>query len=198
MNFLPRLLDILSPAVLNPLDQLWRGDRSSSFVKEVERVLALPMDSVREYQLARLREVADHAGRHTRFYARRFAEAGIAHPGEMTWSDLSRFPFLTREDMRSRGEELASDAFAAVRVRSVRDGGTLSSPVPFLLDKGSSWRRWAAMQAFDRRLGYRPGLRVGYLWGARQDWPASPSLKQRLRIRAGDPFAFLPIRPARR
>jgi phenylacetate-CoA ligase len=181
MNLTTRILDVLAPAVFDPMDRWRRGDRSASLVKEVERALALPADRSGNYQLARLRAVADHAKRHTRFYGERFAEAGIDRPAEMEWSDLARLPFLTREEMRAQGEELASSAFPISVCVASATGGTTSSPVRFLLDPDSYWRRWAAVQAFDRWLGYRPGLRVAYLWGARQDWPAPSGWKQRLR-----------------
>ncbi len=181
MHAADRLLDFLSPTVFAPLDARLRGDRSRSFAGEAEALTAAPAERIEAFQLERIRAIAAHAARHTRFYAERFAEAGIARPEAMTWEQFRGLPCLTREDLRQRHEDLASDAFAPRERIATATGGTTSSPIPFLLDRESHWRRWGATLAFDAWLGYRPGLRIAYLWGARQDAPGKPSWKGRLR-----------------
>lgn len=182
MSLAARVLDVLSPAVFDPLDRWVRGDRSASYVGEVRRLTASTPARIAEFQLERVREVAHHAARHTRFYAARLAEAGIARPEALTWEEFGRLPLLTKNDLRCGQQDLASDAFSPSERIVSATGGTVSSPVPFLLDRESYWRRWGATLAFDAWLGYRPGLRVAYLWGARQDGPGPLSVKGRLRL----------------
>ncbi|RMH71526.1 MAG: phenylacetate--CoA ligase [Actinomyces sp.] len=74
-------------------------------------------DEIEALQLERLRWSLHHAYEHVPFYRRSFDEAGV-HPDELTdLSDLARFPFTTKEDLRAH---YPFGMFAVPRDRVVR------------------------------------------------------------------------------
>jgi phenylacetate-CoA ligase len=175
------ILDVLAPSVLVPFDRRVHGDHSGDFVAQAQATFTASLETQRAHALMRIREVVGHALNHAPLFRERFAAAGLEHAETLSWEGFAALPFLTKDDLRRRGAEVASTAFAPSERIAGATGGTLSSPVPYFLDRESYWRRWGATLAFDRWLGYRPGMRAAYLWGARQDWPPSPGWKARLR-----------------
>lgn len=59
-----------------------------------------PAELLREYQTASLAEQLAHVARHSPFYRRKFAAAGVA-PGDFrALEDLPRFPFTAKDELR--------------------------------------------------------------------------------------------------
>ena len=106
-------------------------------------------------QLARFREVLNHAVEHVPFYRQHYRRHGFA-PGEVrTLADITRVPIVTRADLQDAPLELRCDPARAGRL--VRTGGTTGQPLAFRLDRTSVAVEWAHMHHMWRSRGYRPG-----------------------------------------
>ncbi len=67
------------------------------FQPEIE---TMPRDELREMQLERMKQSFRHAYDNVEHYRETFAEAGVTPDDLETFDDLTKFPFLTKQDMR--------------------------------------------------------------------------------------------------
>lgn len=121
-----------------------------------------------------------HSERTSLFYQKRFAEAGLNPSRVQSPEDLKRLPPLTREDLRLHLRDIQSQMFQPNELLSAATGGTTDTPVPIVRSKESVAWKTAAQWRFNAWAGMRPGDRIFYLWGARRDYAANPSLRWRL------------------
>jgi phenylacetate-CoA ligase len=123
------------------------------------------IDELRSLQLERLRWSLQHAYDHVPRYRRRFDEAGV-HPGDLReLSDLARFPFTTKQDLR---EEYPYGMFAVPREQVVRvhaSSGTTGKPtvVGYTRRDIDTWADVVARSL--RASGVRPGWVVHVAYG---------------------------------
>jgi phenylacetate-CoA ligase len=123
------------------------------------------IDELRSIQLDRLRWSLQHAYDHVPRYRRLFDEAGV-HPGALReLSDLSRFPFTTKQDLR---EEYPFGMFAVPREQVVRihaSSGTTGKPtvVGYTQRDVDTWADVVARSL--RASGVRPGWIVHVAYG---------------------------------
>ncbi len=123
------------------------------------------IDELRSLQLERLRWSLGHAYEHVAHYRAAFDEAGV-HPGDLReLSDLSRFPFTTKQDLRAN---YPFGMFAVPREQVARvhaSSGTTGKPTVV----GYTQRdidTWASVVARSiRASGVRPGMRVHIAYG---------------------------------
>ncbi|MFD0211597.1 phenylacetate--CoA ligase PaaK [Streptomyces hirsutus] len=127
----------------------------------------LGVEELRALQLDRLRSSLRHAYDHVPFYRASFDAAGV-HPDDCrSLSDLSRFPFTTKADLR---ENYPYGMFAVPRERIRRlhaSSGTTGRPTVVGYTEGDL-SMWADMVARSiRAAGGRPGdtVHVGYGYG---------------------------------
>lgn len=125
------------------------------------------IDELSHVQLERLRWSLRHAYRNVEHYRRSFDACG-AHPDELrTLADLSRFPFLTKQDFRSN---YPFGLFAVPREKVVRvhaSSGTTGKPtvVGYTARDVDTWADLVARSI--RAAGGRPGeiVHVAYGYG---------------------------------
>ena len=124
-------------------------------------------DEIHALQLERLRWTLDHAYRNVAHYRRAFDEAG-AHPSDLKQlSDLRRFPFTTKKDLR---ENYPFGMFAVPREQVVRvhaSSGTTGKPTVVGYTR-KDIDNWAALVARSlRAAGTRAGdlVHVAYGYG---------------------------------
>ncbi|BCY10795.1 phenylacetate--CoA ligase PaaK [Actinoplanes sp. L3-i22] len=123
------------------------------------------VDELRALQLERLRWTLRHAYDNVPFYRRKFDAAGV-HPDDCrALSDLTRFPYTTKQDLR---DNYPYGMFAVPRDRIARihaSSGTTGRPTVV----GYTQRdldTWAAVMARSiRAAGGRPGHRVHVAYG---------------------------------
>ncbi len=170
----PRPADVLAPLrgqVLQPLRAWLKGDLSHRLAPSIDAYLSLPCEASKEQGFLRLRALLAHARDTVPFYARRMRAAGF-DPGAMRSSDdLARLPPLTRLDVAEHGKDLLSTRYDADRLQLFRSGGTTASPIPFRQPLEAVVRKDATAIALRRRMGWRPGDRAAFLWGASRDSP---------------------------
>jgi phenylacetate-CoA ligase len=95
---------------------------------DLEAIETASRDEIAALQLGRMKRSLSHAYEHSRFYRARFDEAGI-HPSDLTsLSDIAKFPFTTKQDLR---DTYPFGMFAVPRERLVRihaSSGTTGKP----------------------------------------------------------------------
>ena len=125
------------------------------------------IDEIRNLQLTRLRAVANQVYERVAHYRQKFAAAGV-HPDDLQdFSDLARFPFTTKADLRS---EYPFGMFAVPREEVVRvhaSSGTTGKPTVVGYTKRDI-ETWADLVARSiHASGGRPGdiVHVAYGYG---------------------------------
>lgn len=120
-----------------------------------------PVARAEAYQLEQLRAVLTHANDHSPLYRRRFAEAGF-RPEQVTSLDaMGPCPYLAKEDLVERLDDLVCDEPAKTARLYMTTGGSTGSPVGFYLHKGISRpKEQAFLEAQWSRGGYFDGARL--------------------------------------
>ncbi|MFM1990056.1 MAG: phenylacetate--CoA ligase [Pseudomonadota bacterium] len=133
----------------------------------LEPIETASVDELRALQLQRLGWSLQHAYDNVPHYRRKFDDAGV-HPSDLkTLSDLSKFPFTTKADLR---DTYPFGMFAVPRDRVVRihaSSGTTGKPtvVGYTAKDIDTWANLAARSI--RAAGARPGdmVHVSYGYG---------------------------------
>ncbi|HUI59925.1 MAG TPA: hypothetical protein VLX90_06870, partial [Steroidobacteraceae bacterium] len=149
-------------------------------LKTLRRLESLPLAEARRRQWAALRSLLEHAYAYSPFYRKRFESAGLTPRDITDPGGLASLPVLTRDDLREHLAELRSSRFGEGEVSGAATGGTTDTPVPILRSRDSVQEKAAIQWQFNRWAGFRPGDKVFYLWGARQDYVEHPSWRWRL------------------
>lgn len=152
------------------------GKRMQSYALQEK----LPLSENRLTQWASLLRLLQYAYEFAPFYRRRFDDAGLRPTEILREADVARFPALTRDDIREHLPELRSQRFRLDELTTAATGGTTDTPVPILRSRDSVREKNAIQWQFNRWAGFRPGDKVFYLWGARQDYVENPSWRWRL------------------
>ena len=132
---------------------------------ELDPIETASRDEIASLQLQRLRWSLQHAYDHVPHYRRAFDEKGV-HPSDLrTLSDLARFPFTTKKDLR---ENYPFGMFAVPRQKVARvhaSSGTTGKPtvVGYTLNDIDSWANLVARSI--RAAGGRPGDMVHVAYG---------------------------------
>ncbi|MFG0788899.1 phenylacetate--CoA ligase PaaK [Delftia tsuruhatensis] len=132
---------------------------------ELEPIETASRDEIASLQLLRLRWSLQHAYDHVPHYRRAFDEKGV-HPSDLrTLSDLARFPFTTKKDLR---ENYPFGMFAVPRQKVARvhaSSGTTGKPtvVGYTLNDIDNWANLVARSI--RAAGGRPGDMVHVAYG---------------------------------
>jgi phenylacetate-CoA ligase len=114
--------------------------------------------------------------------------AGFDPSAMRTSAELALLPPLTRAEIIAHAKSLVSTAYDPSRLVVHRSGGTTSEPVPFFQSRESLMLKNGAADALRRRMGWGPGDRSAWLWGATRDMPreaAAPSDRRSRPARAG-------------
>ena len=131
----------------------------------LEPIEKASIDELRALQLQRLKHTLAHAYAHSPVYKAKFDAAGV-HPDELQQlSDLARFPFTTKQDLR---DSYPFGMFAVPRERLARihaSSGTTGKPtvVGYTLKDIDTWAGVVARSI--RAAGARPGDMVHISYG---------------------------------
>lgn len=146
----------------------WRAHRAAFLRSSRLSAEALARESDRA-----LGEAVRHAYATSSFYRSAWDAAGVAPGRGFTAADLERLPFLTKEIIRERRDELCSSAFRRDELIQSLTGGTTGSQTPFFLDRRCAVARLGRQWGVFDLCGYRPGMRRGLVWGVHLDLPAA-------------------------
>ncbi len=159
------MLDTLNRNFVQPLVAAKRGSKHLRYLAELERTQFESSEQIRARQLVMLQTQLHHAFATVPYYQRTWAAVGV-HPSDVkSFADLANFPILPKVDVRTRGDELHSSAYANAKVRTKTTSGSTGVPLKIVLDeRGAQWKTACTLRA-DEWSGWRRGQRVAKVWG---------------------------------
>lgn len=135
---------------------------------------ALSRDALLAKQRRDFAALVRFAAVHTAFYAQRYGDLGAwdGHPAHL--------PILSKEDVGAHLDDLLARNADRARVKLGHTGGSTGQPLAFWYDEAKHELMRAGMMRGFMMSGWRPGQKVLYLWGARQDVARGGVFGQRL------------------
>jgi phenylacetate-CoA ligase len=154
----------------------------SQMYGELERLNSIqhlsPQDTVRS-QHARLADLLTYSSERAPLYRTRLSDR-LPVQAENAVDVLRSLPFLTKEDLQERLEELQADPRPR-RTTEKTTGGSTGQPVTVIKDRGATARERAATWMAHGWFGIKPGDRGARFWGS----PTAVG-KRRLRFALAD------------
>ena len=151
--------------VLFPLHERLKRKPTFRWLRELERTQWLPPDRLREFQFDRLRRLLEWAYAHVPYYRAIMDEHELPPQRIGSLEDFHRLPFLTRDLIRGRFEDLRARA-KLPHVHRRSSGGSTGSPVTIEVDMGRMGIAEAARLRAHRWFGVNPGAREMLVWGS--------------------------------
>jgi phenylacetate-CoA ligase len=139
------------------------GSKFRSALVDVERSQWLKEDELQAFQLAQLKRVVSHARAQVPYYRELVKALDLPPDFPRNLEEFSRFPILTKGDIRAAGERLLADDAPHFRT-SARTSGTTGASMVAWRDLESInhenafvWRhmQWAGMKPGDARVWMR-------------------------------------------
>ena len=149
-------------------------------LKALEKREQMSLSENLDLQWQDLKKLLAHAQESSPFYRARFEKAGVDLRKINSPKDLKRIPTVTREDLRGNLPGIQSQKFREQDLLHAATGGTTDTPVPIVRSPESVLFKSAVQWRFNSWAGMYPGDKIFYLWGARQDYSETPSLRWRL------------------
>jgi phenylacetate-CoA ligase len=110
-----------------------------------------------------LRRLLRHAGRYVPYYQELFREHGFDPRAVTSPKDLDALPFLTRDIVRERYDDLIDPAHRPTNFKKGTSGST-GTPLKFEYSTSSEcWRQAVKLRGYGWA-GFRPGLKTFYYW----------------------------------
>ena len=173
--------------------------RTWSYYKLYARTQWYGPEEMERFQIAKLRRLLQHCGRHVPFYSKVIQGAGIDVDRVDSLDVLSQFPIIDKGTIKANQEAFTADTAGHTGpLRLVRTGGTTGEPLAFYKDAGLRSSSHAAFYRFLDWMGVSvtdPKIRV---WGAAivgPGWTSSLrdfALRQLTSTAHLDPFAINP------
>jgi phenylacetate-CoA ligase len=132
-----------------------------------------------ESQAQSVRRLLEHAYRTTPHYRRVFDDVGFRYT-DWNAGESIPLPILSREELRTRNDELRSRRFPMEQLRAGRTGGTTSTPVQLFRDIEGLRNKTALQFHLNRMAGFDQGDSVLLIWGAERDLALNPSWRWKL------------------
>jgi phenylacetate-CoA ligase len=127
-------------------------------------------------ELRALVSLLSYAGRNVPYYRELFRARGFDPRGVKSRADLEELPFLTREIIRERYDDLIDPAHRGKNLKKGTSGST-GAPLKFEYSMASEcWRQAVKVRGYGWA-GYRPGRKTFYYWAAVSSAP--PTFKIR-------------------
>jgi len=120
---------------------------------------------LQEYQDKSLQNLIKHCSAHVPYYRSLFRELGIAPDDIRTQADLDKLPFLTREIVRTRGNDLKAENIPRWDTLDSHTGGSTGTPLDFLVSKSVHALDRALVKDHFRSLGWMPRDKIAVLRG---------------------------------
>lgn len=127
-------------------------------------------------ELRALVSLLSYAGRNVPYYRDLFRASRFDPRGVKSKDDLTELPFLTREIIRERYDDLIDPAHRGQNLKKGTSGST-GTPLKFEYSRASEcWRQAIKVRGYGWA-GYRPGRKTFYYWAAVSS--ATPTFKIR-------------------
>ncbi len=136
----------------------WLGRAFRRHLNFARRAAAWSAEEASAWQLARLREMVDHAAKHSPYYRRAFDAIGFATGDLRSLEDLQRLPTIDGSTIRAHRDEMLTAPRRSPGVDYVSTGGTGGRPMGFYIGAGRSAVEYAYLMASWERAGFRPDM----------------------------------------
>jgi len=157
--------DALVRHVVFPLHERLKRKPTFRWLAELERTQWLSPKLIAEYQFVRLRKLVEFAYAHVPYYRAMLDEHGLRPERLQSPHDIRDLPFLTRETIRTRFDDLRATA-KLPHVHRRSSGGSTGAPVTVLVDMNRMGIAEAGRLRAHRWFGIEPGAREVVLWGS--------------------------------
>ena len=140
-----------------------RRTRYGTEYREYSRLLSeteqWPLERLREYQLTHIRAILHLALTDSAYYRKQLGECLGVVPDAVSWEDFSRLPFLDKDTLRGRMEEITCPSQLRHGFIKGHTSGTSGKPISYFYDHRSMQRnyafrdrqyRWAGVMYSDR------------------------------------------------
>jgi phenylacetate-coenzyme A ligase PaaK-like adenylate-forming protein len=122
-------------------------------------------DELERMQLASLRALLEHAGRHVPYWRELFARLRFDPRDVRRLTDIRALPVLTRETVQDRFDDLRDPTRRRATIRK-GTSGTTGVPLRFeYCNESEAWRQATRLRGYGWA-GYRLGLPTLHYWGA--------------------------------
>jgi phenylacetate-CoA ligase len=147
-----------------------RGRATAEHLALLERSQWAAPEDIERQQLASLRALLAHAGKHVPYWRKTFRRLGFDARDVRRREDLSALPVLTRDMIRERYADLVDPALAPTNLKKATSG-TTGAPLRFEYSRESEcWRQAVKLRGYGWA-GYRPGLPTLHFWAGLQELP---------------------------
>lgn len=126
---------------------------------ELQKTQWFSPEQIHKYQTVRLQALVKHAYHTVPFYKRHYDKHGVRPEDIKDLRDISRLPLITRDDVRTAGNELISAEYPIRTLTHGHTSGTTGTPLSFYWDKQTcvynnavDWRQklWGGVRYGDR------------------------------------------------
>jgi len=134
---------------------------------------------IQRFQQKRLRAILLHAYNNVPYYHNLFKKTNLK-PSTVAFSDLQKFPILTKEDIRKNLEDLKAKNYTEHQMIPSATGGSTGEPMKFYIDR--EWEAWNGAAAYREWgwAGYHIGDKMTYVWSSPYDVSLQQKLKNKL------------------
>jgi phenylacetate-CoA ligase len=132
-----------------------------ALLDQLLRNQALSREALMRKQRLDFADMVAFATTNTRYYAEKF--------GALTNAPPERLPFLEKDAVRERLDDLLARSADLSRVKLGHTGGSTGKPLSFWYDSAKHELMRAGMMRGFMMSGWQPGQKVLNFWGARQD-----------------------------
>jgi len=142
-----------------------RGRRTRSAYLELKTSESFTRVQLHELQLQRLQALVSHANETSPFYRARLKEMNLSPRDIKSLDDLTKLPFLTKDDVRDNLETgLLSDAIPRKHMLRINTSGSTGRPFTIFADRSQLEVRFASTLRALEWTGWRFGDRQARLW----------------------------------
>jgi phenylacetate-CoA ligase len=166
--------------ILLPLYLARNNDQMLNRLLMLDKSQYLDPQSIRMRQLAGLKRILNHCYDNVPFYRERFDSAGFNPACFSDFSDLSRIPYLTKDDLQKNLHQLVARNFSKEKLILDASGGSTGKPTNFYKDIRRYQEGRADQIRHDRWCGWDLGEKRVMLWGAQREFDTQFSTKYRL------------------
>ncbi len=161
-------MDLLAFAIRYAIAPAWAAWEQSPYLRHYRRLLRSQFHSpedIRRRQWKRIAQLLRHAYDTTRFWRERLDAAGLEPNRVRSWDDFHAIPLLTKTDLRTRGQDLASDAYRNAPVHRRKTSGSTGVSIEVVVDDAAQQFQRACTLRSDEWSGWRLGDRAAAIWG---------------------------------
>ncbi|MCK4856929.1 MAG: phenylacetate--CoA ligase family protein [candidate division Zixibacteria bacterium] len=177
-------MDIHGKLVRHLFYPLWlRREHQYGILSRIAPIAALAdltPAALAERQFELLKQIVSHAGRHSPFYQRRFAEAGFSPEKLTSPDDLKKLPILAKEEINRHREDMVVPAYRERGdLQLSHTGGSSGIPMKFYRNRECLLYRRALDHYLDHQIGFEIGDKLALLWGSSADF-LQPTARKRV------------------